>query len=56
MAAVTIHSDFGAQDNKIRYYLHLNYHDIEWFALEMNELILSWDCTQVLHFRLFCCP
>ena len=32
MAAVTIHSDFGSQENKICYCLHLPsiYHEVMW--------------------------
>ena len=34
----------------------LDYSDIEWFALEMNQdhFVVFWDCTQVLHLWFFC--
>ena len=38
--------------------INLYYCDTEWFALEMNRMKWTfchfWNCTQVLHFGLFC--
>ena len=37
--------------------IDLDYCYFEWLALEMNRyqsFCCFWDCTQVLHFRLFC--
>ena len=36
--------------------IDLDYCDAEWFALETSQdnSVFFWDCTQILHFGLFC--